>query len=83
MLDFAPKTCVVCGKDWTPQTKSQNKYRSTCGKICYQALQRKQRLAAPKKPLPKCLVCGDEFRSTGPTNVYCSKDCRKMRGILQ
>ena len=74
------KICIVCGKSFTPTTKSQKICSDKCRKIrhsqeskAYYRQHKTQRVF--KKRI--CKFCGKEFSPTCHNRAYCSELCAK------
>lgn len=71
---MAVKTCVLCGKEFTPAAHS---HRST---ICDDCVKRcaKRRLT-PVKERKTCPTCGKPIvKNKGSKDFYCSRECMQM-----
>ncbi|MCW2912373.1 MAG: replicative helicase [Actinomycetia bacterium] len=71
---LAARTCVVCGKGFTPQTVQVR----TCGQSCGG----KARFSTPAVPVPRCSRCGAEIVGIATGSGLC-KLCWKSHGTLQ
>lgn len=72
MLD-QPRTCGVCGREFTPDTRYGMKAKQrqiTCRECLDKGLR------APKDFGPRtCPECGCEFRARSPRSTYCCREC--------
>ena len=67
---MTPRTCPVCGAEFTPQYKNKR----YCSRACYLRVPNSQRLNLEQRV---CRVCGEAFTPTAPHQRYCSEACRE------
>ena len=73
-VEVAERTCVVCGKAFTPK----NDQVRTCGRVCGG----KARFSTPPVPRPVCRRCGEPRVGQLPGTGLCSR-CWLAHGSLQ
>lgn len=75
-IEFEPRACEVCGREYTPLASHQ----MYCSKECRAAA---RRVGANGK-MPKsatCPVCGAEFAPKVHNQRYCSKECNRVEHL--
>lgn len=75
-IEFEPRACEVCGREYTPLASHQ----MYCSKECRAA---SRRVGANGK-MPKsatCPVCGAEFAPKVHNQRYCSKECNRVEHL--
>lgn len=78
MADHAPKTCIVCGKEFIPLSSRQKCCRGACGREWHHRLEvaycEKRKTGYRQKA---CAICGAIFVPTG----HCARYCPECRAV--
>lgn len=68
-IEHPPRTCVECGKTFTPRQKNQITCSKECGRI------RTNRYEKQTHEPKQCVQCGKTFTPTRKDSRYCSVEC--------